>query len=125
MNIIDKLRDIVRGESAPRIRFSEVRPSDLEILRSKKNILQQLEICKEQGKLVGIFSRTLGEGLFVTGIEDIYKWEKEEIIVLKPYDIGGNILPRNYLSLSEIKAVCPFNCTYKNPFLNLDQVAEK
>ena len=118
MNFIDKLRSIVFGPVKTQIQLTHGEKA-LEIIKNRSAILQELNLCKEKGRLVGIYAGPLGDGMFLTGIEDIYKWEKETIIVLKPYDIGGNILQRNYLSLSEIKGVCPFIYTYKNPFVNL------
>jgi hypothetical protein len=123
MNIIEKLKTLIHSQQQ---KFITHHPANFEfrITRKRKGILQELRWSKEHGKAVGIYSSILGEGMFVTGIEDIYEWDKDTIIVLKPYDLGGLVLQRNYLSLSEIKGICPFNFIYRHPLINKDQLEE-
>jgi hypothetical protein len=90
----------------------------LSFLRSRNSIREGLVKSKMSGTVVGVYSRALGEGMFITSVADIYPDNEEEIIVLKRYDLSGLILPRTDLSLSEIKAVCEFQMIYKNPVLN-------
>src|SRR5688572_17842845 len=78
----------------------------LEFIRFKKNLINSLILAHKAGTAVGIYSNVLGDGMFVTGIEDIYDYEDDYIIHLKRYDVLGTILIRNTISLSEIKAVC-------------------
>ena len=92
-------------------------PSNLEFIKFKKSLLQALVESRKKGTAIGIYSPALGEGMFVTGVEDIYDDDSERIIVFKPYDLSGAILQRNTLSLSEIKAVCAFDMPYRNPVL--------
>jgi hypothetical protein len=120
MNIIEKLKTLF-GQEEQKFIANYSRKFEFRIIRTRKEILQELKASKEQGKIVGIYSSTLGDGMFVTGIEDVYEWEKDTIIVFKPHDLGGFILQRNYLSLSEVKGIYAFNCTYKHPLVSNDQ----
>jgi hypothetical protein len=92
--------------------------SALNFLKSRTSIRDGLMRSKHSGTVIGIYSRALGEGMFITSVADIYPDNEEEIVVLKRYDLSGLILPRTDLSLSEIKAVCNFDMVYKNPVLH-------
>jgi hypothetical protein len=122
MNIVTKLKELVRGQHVPTFRVTDEAKPYFRFLRTRGPILEELRTCKQQEKVVGIYAPVLGEGIFITGIEDVYDWEKETVVVLKPCDIMGNFLQRNYLSLSEIKSVCPFNCKYENPFIKTNSL---
>ncbi len=89
----------------------------LRLIRAARKMLVALEECQTNGTVAGIYSPALGEGMFVTGIESIYVDRGEKVIVLKRYDLGGNILPRTHFSINEINAVCVMNATYENPFV--------
>ena len=106
-------RDFISAASGRRLD-----DQSLSFLRSRKSIRDGLLKSKDGGTVVGIYSRALGEGMFITSVADIYPDNDEEIVVLKRYDLSGIILPRTDLSLSEIKAVCEFDMIYKNPVLN-------
>ena len=123
MNIIEKLKTLF-AQDEQRFVINYPGKFELRVIRTRKEILQELYASKERGKTVGIYSSSLGDGMFVTGIEDVYEWETDTIIVLKPYDLGGFILQRNYLSLSEVKGICPFNCTYQHPLVSIDSLEE-
>jgi hypothetical protein len=90
----------------------------LNFLRSRTSIRDGLMRSKHSGTVIGVYSRALGEGMFITSVDDIYPDNDEEIIVLKRYDLSGLILQRTDLSLSEIKAVCVFDMIYRNPVLH-------
>src|SRR5436190_13161279 len=108
-SLVDKFKVAVLGQPV-------VDNKEMEILKSRKPILKALNYSWESGSLIGIYSSALGDGMFVTSVEDIYALGKEEIIVLKPYDVAGCILQRGILSINEIRALCPFKSLYKNPF---------
>lgn len=96
------------------------KPTDeiLQFLRSRKAILKELVRSRENRTVIGVYAAALGEGMFITSVDDIYVDDTEEIIVLKRYDLSGLILPRTELSLSEIQAICPFDLVYKNPVIH-------
>ena len=92
-------------------------PSGLDFIRTKKLILQGLTESRKRKTAVGIYAAPLGEGMFITGVEDIFNHHDEPIIAFNRYDITGAILQRNTLSLNEISAICKFDIPYRNPVL--------
>lgn len=112
-NFIAELNRIVFKRSQP------VSPrSNFEFIKFRKSLFSALSESRKNGNVVGIYAAALGEGMFVTGVEDIYNDHNEQIIVLKRYDLSGAILQRSTLSLTEIKAICVFDMPYKNPLLH-------
>lgn len=93
-------------------------PTPLDFVKSRKSILRELIISKKSGNLIGIYSKALGEGMFLTGVEEIEPMSKDGIIVLNQNDISGKVLPRTRLDLDEIQMICPFNKPYRNPLLS-------
>jgi hypothetical protein len=91
---------------------------ELEFIKSRKAILKEINACKISGSALGITCSILGDGMFLTGIEDVYNNGVDYVIILKPYDMSGYCLNRNHLSLNEIRSVCPFKTLYRNPLLN-------
>jgi hypothetical protein len=95
--------------------FNDYLPPALKIFKQRRAIREALAESRDTGKVIGIYSPVLGDGMFLTCVDEIYSQEKEEIVVLKPYDMNGVLLVRNTLSLSEIKSICPFESFYVNP----------
>jgi len=86
------------------------------------DILRILVASKEEAKSIAISSGRIGEGFFITAVEDIILEEGETIILFKPFDVTGFILPTNKLKLRDIAAVCPLNSEFENPVLkNFDK----
>jgi hypothetical protein len=90
---------------------------DLEFISEPQQILSQLSESKTKGTVVGISAPVLGNGIFLTAVDDIREQGSDFSITLKGYDITGYILERNRIRLSDIRAVCPFKSTFKNPYL--------
>lgn len=113
-NFAEKIKSLVSGKN-------EAQPSHnlvpFDFIKSKKAILKQVIISKESGNLLGVYCRAFGEGMFLTGVEDIEDYEKEAIIVFNRYDMSGHILSRTRISIEEIQMVCPFSRSFVNPFL--------
>lgn len=89
----------------------------LKIVKQRRYIRKELFSSRATCKALGIYCPTLGEGMFLTAVDDMISGEKEEIVVLKPYDMNGILLPRTHLSISEIRSVCPFESLYENPLI--------
>jgi hypothetical protein len=89
----------------------------IQLIKSRKLLLDVLIDCCKNERYVGIYSDVLGEGMFVTGVHDIYDYDEEPIIMLKRYDITGSLLIRETLSLGEIKAACVFDNSYRHPII--------
>lgn len=81
-------------------------------------MLKELALAKETGGLIGVYSKSFGEGMFLVGIADIDTDHGIEVIVFETYDQSGSLLSRNRLSIDEIKMVCLLNRKYVNPVLN-------
>ena len=89
---------------------------------SSSEILRILISSKEEAKSIAISSERLGPGFLITAVEDIILVEGETIILFKPFDVTGFILPTNKLRLADIAAVCPLNSEFENPVLkNFDK----
>ncbi|HEX8037643.1 MAG TPA: hypothetical protein VF490_00770 [Chryseosolibacter sp.] len=89
--------------------------SSIDFVRTKKNILRELNMSKEHKTIVGVYCTAFGEGMFLTAVEDIEYLAKEEVIQFYPYDLSGKKLSRTRVQLNEIQMVCPFNKVYRNP----------
>jgi hypothetical protein len=110
--ILDKIKESLFTSE------TEAEPlSSIRIVKARKIILRYLQSAMESQKAIGIYSKVLGEGMFITGVESILSEGKEEIVTLKPYDMSGILLARNQISISEIKSVCPFDSFYLNPVI--------
>lgn len=98
---------------------AEVIPFDF--VRTKKGILKELVISSMSGNVVGIYSRALGEGMFLAAVEKIESTAKDEIIVFNRYDMSGHMLARTRVAIDEIHMVCPFSRAYTNPVLTVER----
>jgi hypothetical protein len=87
----------------------------LRIIRQRKTIRESLQESRLTGKVVGIYSAVLGEGMFLVCVDDIATLNEGEIITFKPYDMNGVLLVRNTIALTEIRSVCPFESFYIDP----------
>ena len=112
-NLVEKIKVAVfsrdEGEKEVREQF------DFEFIKVRKSVLVELNASRETGSLIGIVCPGIGDGMFITAIEDIYGEGKEQIVVLKPYEMSGHIFSRRHISLSEIRSVCPFKAFYQEP----------
>jgi hypothetical protein len=95
--------------------FNDYLPPTLKIFKHRKAIREALSESCATGKVVGVYSPVLGDGMFLTCVDQISVHERDEIVVLKPYDMNGVLLVRTDLSIAEIKSVCPFASFYINP----------
>lgn len=86
-------------------------------LKDRNGILKTLTESLASGKLVGVYSRALGEGMFLTGVANVEGEGKTKVITFETYDLSGQILNRTSVSLDEIKMVCPFEVQYINPLI--------
>jgi hypothetical protein len=75
-----------------------------ELGRLKKATLRKLSHFKETGQAIAISSSALGEGEFISSVEDIYQSGTEEIIVLKWFD-QNNFSFLTHVFLEEIFSV--------------------
>jgi hypothetical protein len=79
------------------------------------DILKIILESQTHGTVIGIVSPLLGRTIVLTGIESLIL-EDSPLVVLKPYDIYGYILPETKIYLEDITSVRPFTSHFKNPF---------
>ena len=82
----------------------------------QKDILDALVRSKHNETAIGVYSLSLGDTMYITGVDEIEESDSP-IITLKKYDMSGHIFERHAIRLSEIVSVCPFTSPCKNPFL--------
>jgi hypothetical protein len=93
-----------------------------DLAEGEQEILKILINSKEVGNTVGVSSISLGAGFVITAVDDIILEDGETIILLKPFDVTGFVLPTNRLKLQEITAACRLTSEYQNPVLkNFDK----
>jgi hypothetical protein len=75
-----------------------------EFSRLRKMTLRKLSQCKQSGSCIAVSSSALGEGKFISFVEDIYQNGPEEIVVLKWYD-KNNLVSLTHVFVEEILSV--------------------
>lgn len=92
--------------------------TSIEFIRSKKVIRRELQFCRDEGNVVGVYASTLGNGMFLLGVEDILNLGTQEVIVFHPHDMSGSRVKKRTMFLDEIQMIVPFNNRYVRPLLN-------
>lgn len=87
----------------------------IDFIKTKKGILKELILSKASGNVVGVYCPALGEGMFLTVVENIDPAPRSEIVMFNQYDMSGKILNRYEVTLDEIEMVCPMNQRYRHP----------
>jgi hypothetical protein len=105
------------SNTRPEVNFNKWDELILNPARGSQEILKLIVESRENGSMIGISSKALGEGFFITAIEEIIIDEGEATILIKPYDVTGFILPTSKLTLAQIDAACPLMSEFKNPVL--------
>jgi len=87
------------------------------IITEPKDILEELIASQENGNVIGIWSTSLGTGLYMCAVENIYDddVEHDKVIILKEKDLNGVQLEAHVLFLQEIEKVFPFKTLYNDP----------
>jgi hypothetical protein len=116
INFAEKIKFLVTKKSTEHSTASDFIPFDF--IKTRKGILKELVVSKQSGRLLGVYSRALGEGMFLTAVEAIVSHGKEELIVFNRHDMSGHLLARTRIPLDEIHMVCPFNKIFQGPGLN-------
>ena len=115
--LLEKLSDLFLGEQQAKL---ELRELHVQFIRKEKAILKQVKLCKESGGLIGVYSPVLGEGMFLTTVDEIHIQHDDTRIDFKPYDISGKFLDKTSLSIKDISCICPFNQIYSESFQQVE-----
>ena len=113
-NFLEKLGALLIGEEPIKLQLRELQ---VQFIRNRNAILQQIKLCRKSGGLIGVYSDELGKGMFLTTVDHIHSIDDEVLIVFKPYDVNGDFLQRTSLPLKDISGICPFNQIYEAPAL--------
>src|SRR4051812_19329371 len=101
---IEKLRD---GIMHP-FEHQPLQLNSLQLIRQRAQIRKQLLESKGTGKVLGIYCPLMGNGMFLTGVDDLIMAEKLEVVILKPYDMNGILLIPHQVPVTAIRSICPF-----------------
>jgi hypothetical protein len=118
LKLIEKVGELLLGpeeSNDPSTAKLELRELEVKFLRNEKQMLHHIRLCKRSGGLIGVYADVLGQGMFLTTVEDIEEDDDGTAIVLKPFDMSGRLLKRSTLALKDINAICPFNQMYVEP----------
>ena len=85
---------------------SFLRRAKNELGKIRKATLRTLTRCKHSGKFIAISSLALGDGQYLSSVEDIYKNGEEEIVVLKWYN-EHNLASLTHVFIEEILSIQP------------------
>ena len=77
-----------------------------ELGKIRKVTLRTLNRCKQTGTYIAISSLALGDGQYVSSVEDIYTNGDEEIVVLKWFN-ENNLASRTHVFIEEILSIRP------------------
>ena len=90
-----------------------------DFIQEPRDIFMALLDSKDRGTAIGIKSRILGKGMFVTSVDDILIGDGDgnTQVILRGYDFTGHVLETNNILLADIEGVCRFTTKFGNPIL--------
>lgn len=89
----------------------------VDVITTRKEIYKALLESEDNQSIIGIASKDLGPGMFLTSVKEILNDDGDVVIVLSSYDTTGYFLEKNRVSLNSITGVIPFKTVFANPFL--------
>jgi hypothetical protein len=89
---------------------SFIKRAKKEISKFRKATLRTLNRCKQTGAFIAISSLALGDGQYVSVVEDIYTSGSDEIVVLKWYD-KNKLASLTHVFIEEILSIEPVKRT--------------
>jgi hypothetical protein len=92
-----------------------------DFVQHRNEIMKELDFCQKKGSLVGVYSRKMGQGLFLVGVQEIIYGIKSEFIIFYPFDMGGYKLTTNAVSLEDIEKIIPFNNRFVMPDFSISR----
>jgi len=104
------LKDIAKGINIMKTGLTNpslIKRAQTELNRLKKATLKKLSYVKQTGQAIIVSSSALGDGEFISSVEDIYQSGTDEIVVLKWSDRNNfsfltHVLPEEILSIKVI-----------------------
>lgn len=114
--LLEQLTNILSGgEKQESVSLCELK---VEFLTKPRDILRSVQLCKKSGGVIGIYSDTLGKGMFLVTILQLVD---NRTIALRMINSKAEPFSKTLLDISEISAVCPFNQVYQEPVVPQEQ----
>lgn len=87
------------------------------IITEPGEILDELAASRQNGNAIGIWAPSLGNGVFMCGVDKILDddVEHDKVIILKERDVRGRPLEAHVLFLQEIEKVYPSSSVFDAP----------
>lgn len=85
--------------------------------REQGGILKALLDSKEKGTMIALAVPSIGTGVFISAVDDLFLNDGETFIQLKSYDATGRLIEKTKIPLKEIIGVCSLHSQWENPFL--------
>jgi hypothetical protein len=85
--------------------------------REPGEILNALLNSKEKGTMIALAVPSIGTGVFISAVDDLFLNDGETFIQLKSFDVTGRMLEKTRIALKEIVGACILHSQWENPFL--------
>jgi hypothetical protein len=108
LKFIEKIGELLLSQNE---RELELRELKVQFIRNRQEILHHLKLCKKSKGIVGIYSKSLGKGMFIGTVSSLY----HDVIALRPVGETDPTLKTIMLPINEISSLCPFNQIYIEP----------
>jgi hypothetical protein len=97
----------------------------IDVITIRDDMYKALIDSEENQSIIGIASKELGPGMFMTSVREIVDDGHDLLIVLNSYDTSGYFLEKNKVYLSSITGIVPFKAMFMNPFLKEVEAKER
>ncbi len=90
------------------------------VVTARKEIIEELLFCRENRAAIGIWSYSLGKGMFMCFVKELVMDEDEDdiVVILNENDLNGSNFETHVLYLYEIEKIYRFRVT-PNPTLRV------
>ena len=85
--------------------------------REQGEILKALLNSKEKGTMIALAVPSIGAGVFISAVDDLFLNDGETFIQVKSFDVTGRIIEKTKIPLKEIDGVCILHSQWQNPYL--------
>lgn len=85
--------------------------------RKPEEILKALLDSKDKGTMIALAVPSIGAGVFITAVDDLFLNDAESFVQLKSFDGTGRIIEKTKIPLKEILGACTLHSQWVNPYL--------
>lgn len=108
--------NVMKGEGTRGFYVMRIQ-GEFNFTREAAEILKALLDSKEKGTMIALAVPSIGTGVFITAVDDLFLNDSETFVQLKSYDVTGRIIEKNKIPLKEIIGACPLQSLWQNPYL--------